>query len=65
LISGFGAVGSVDVKGFGTGTTESFSAGIVTLTDGANVAHLNFGGSATSAEFGVAVGATSTTITYV
>jgi autotransporter family porin len=64
-ISDFSATGdTVNVGSFGTGTTQSFSGGVLTLTDGANVAHLNFG-STTSAELGVTVGTSSTVIKFV
>jgi hypothetical protein len=61
----------IDVKGFGSGTTMSFvensadSAGVLTLTDGANAAHLAFNGSYSSSDFSLRTSATDSFVRFV
>jgi hypothetical protein len=61
----------IDVKGFGTGTTLSFaenstnSAGVLTLTNGASIAHFGFNGSYTSSDFSLTTSATDSFIKFV
>jgi hypothetical protein len=61
----------IDVKGFGTGTTMSFAenstnnAGVLTLTNGANVGHFAFNGSYTSSDFSLTTSATDSFIKFV
>jgi hypothetical protein len=62
-ISGFGVGDTVDLTTFGTGTTHSFSGGVLTLHSGANTAHLNFGSGAAS-DFAITSTAAGTIIAH-
>jgi len=62
-ISNFGAGDTVDVTTFKTGTTHSFSGGVLTLKSGSNTAHLNFGGGS-AADFSITSTAAGTIIAH-
>jgi hypothetical protein len=62
-ISGFAVGDSVDLTTFGTGTTHSFSGGVLTLHSGAKTAHLAFNGSAAS-DFSITSSAAGTIIAH-
>ncbi len=63
-INGWNLNDLIDVKGFGTGTTESFASNVLTLTDGAKVAHLAFSG-ATASQFSLTNTATDSIVKFV
>ncbi|MCW2284017.1 hypothetical protein M2323_001630 [Rhodoblastus acidophilus] len=64
-ISGWAINDLIDVKGFGTGTTSSFSSNVLTLTNGSNVAHFSFFGVSDASHFSLTSSATETLIGYV
>jgi hypothetical protein len=61
----------IDVNGFGSGTTLSFaensanSAGVLTLANGADVAHFALNGSYASSDFSLTTSATDSLIKFV
>jgi hypothetical protein len=63
-INGWSLNDLIDVKGFGTGTTESFASNVLTLTDGSKVAHLAFSG-ATASQFSLTNTATDSIVKFV
>ncbi len=70
-INSFTTNDSIDLIGLGTGTTASFlengsnTAGVLTVTNGAHVAHLNFAGVYKTSDFTLTSTATDTLIGHV
>jgi hypothetical protein len=56
---------TIDARGFGTGTTLSFSADVLSLTQGANQASFLFNGQLTSANFSLTNHGTDSLISFV
>ncbi|MCW2275292.1 hypothetical protein GJ654_14800 [Rhodoblastus acidophilus] len=63
-INGWAVNDLLDIKGFGTGTTSSFSSNVLTLTNGSNVANFAFAGT-DGTHFSLTSSATETFVSYV
>jgi hypothetical protein len=69
-ITGFAAHDSIDLIGFGTGTTLSYApnnpntGGTLTVTDGSLIAHILFGGAYSQGNFKPVVSSSATLIEF-
>ncbi len=67
----FAAGNSIDLLGFGNGTTAGFvengsnTGGVLTLTNGSHVAHIGFAGAYSTSEFALTSTASDTLIKFV